>query len=98
MLLRTPATRVPKGSVVAMTSDSGVMGVSTAVLRDAEVRDDPQVACAAAVVEEAERDIDRLWRDAVSVGDADLSERLAELSHALRRAARVLDRPGRAIG
>ena len=98
MLLRTPATASRKGSVEAMTSDAAAIGIPTRHLRIAEDDSESQLASAAAVVAGAERDIDRLWRDSVADGDADLSELLAELSHALRRAALVLDRSGREIG
>jgi hypothetical protein len=81
-----------------MTTGSGPIGMSTAALRRVEDFDEPRPASAASVVAGAERDINRVWRDSVAVGDAALSEVLAELSHALRRAVRVLDRPGRAIG
>ena len=96
-MLRTPATRVPKGSVEAMMSDVAAIGVPTTWVR-AECASESPLASAAAVVAGAERDIGRLWRDSVADGNADLSEVLAELSHALCRAARVLDRSGRAIG
>lgn len=56
------------------------------------------LASAATVVADAERDIQLLWRDSVAAGDDDLSERLAEVSHALHRAARLLDRSAHAIG
>ena len=45
----------------------------------------------------AQEEIDQLWRNAVTVDDEPLSERLVEVSHALQRAARLLD-DDRAIG
>jgi len=45
----------------------------------------------------AQEEIDHLWRNAVTVDDEPLSERLVEVSHALQRAARLLD-DDRAIG
>lgn len=80
-----------------MSSDAAV-GVPRGQLRVAVDRGESKLASAAAVVAGAERDIELLWRDSVAGGDTDLSERLAEVSHALRRAAHVLDRSGRAIG
>jgi hypothetical protein len=50
------------------------------------------------VVADAERDIQVLWRDSVAAGESDVSDRLAEVSHALHRAGRVLDRTAQAIG
>jgi hypothetical protein len=80
-----------------MTSDGATIGTPTTWVR-AEGGDESPLASAAAVVVGAERAIGRLWRDAVADGNADLSELLAELSHALSRAALVLDRSRRAIG
>lgn len=59
-----------------------MFAVPTAPARRSDASD--QLASAAAVVAGAERHVDRLWCAAVADGDADLSERLAELSHALR--------------
>ena len=56
------------------------------------------VASAAIVVADAERDIQVLWRDSVAAGESDVSDRLAEVSHARHRAGRVLDRTAQAIG
>jgi hypothetical protein len=44
-----------------------------------------------------EREIYYLWRNSTTAKDPGLSERLAEVSHALRRAARPLEQR-RAIG
>lgn len=52
---------------------------------------DAAIASAAAAMGRAEREIDDLWHDAVVVEDPQLSERLVEVSHALRRAAYLLD-------
>ena len=96
-MLRTPVTCVPKGSVEAMTSNTTAIGVPTNGERAEDPNESP-LAAAAAVVAGAERDIGRLWSDSVADGNADLSELLAELSHALSRAASLLDRSSRAIG
>jgi hypothetical protein len=53
------------------------------------------LASAAAAMASVEQQIDGLWRRAVGDEDAWLSDRLVEVSHALRRAARLLERdPG----
>jgi hypothetical protein len=49
------------------------------------------LACAAAAMERAEQEIDLLWRHAMTAADQALSERLAEVSHALQRAARLIE-------
>lgn len=81
-----------------MSSDAAVLGLATGLVRAAEDRGESQLASAAAVLAGAERDIDLLWQDSVASGDTGVSDRLAELSHALRRAARVVDGSARAIG
>lgn len=53
--------------------------------------DASDLASAAAVVAEADRNIHVLWQDSIAAGDSDLSDRLAVASHALRRAAQVLE-------
>jgi hypothetical protein len=55
------------------------------------------VAWAAAAMARLEREIEHLWRDSMKADDRALSQRLAEVSHALQRAARLLDHDG-AIG
>jgi len=49
------------------------------------------LACAAAAIERVEQEIDGLWRNSVTADDDALSERLAEVSHALQRAGRLLE-------
>jgi hypothetical protein len=63
-----------------------------AIVRD--VVGDPRatLACAAAAMERVEQEIDDLWRNSMSAVDDALSERLAEVSHALQRAGRLLER------
>ena len=46
---------------------------------------------------DVEQEIDHLWRHSMTAEDPGVSERLAELSHALQRAARLLEHD-RAIG
>jgi hypothetical protein len=58
---------------------------------------DAAVACAAAALERVERAIDQLWFDAMKAEDLSTSQRLADVSHALHRAGRLLE-PDNAIG
>jgi hypothetical protein len=60
---------------------------------------DPHVelAGAAAAIEHVEQEIDHLWFDSMTAADLAMSQRLAEVSHALQRAARLLE-PDAAIG
>ena len=58
------------------------------VVGDSEVA----LACAGAVVARVEREIDHLWRDAIMADDRATSDRLAEVCHALHRAALLLER------
>jgi hypothetical protein len=81
-----------------MSSDAVVEGLANWPARADEDRHERRLATAVAVVAGAERDIDLLWREAVASSDSDMCERLAELSHALRRAARSLDGTTRGIG
>lgn len=52
---------------------------------------------AARAMARVQDEIDDLWRDAVKVDNEPLSERLVDVSHALQRAARLLEEE-RAIG
>jgi hypothetical protein len=56
-----------------------------------------ELAGAAAAIEQVEQEIDHLWFDSMTVADLAMSQRLAEVSHALQRAARLLE-PETAIG
>ena len=51
----------------------------------------PALARAGAAVAGVEREIDHLWRDSMKADDSARSQRLAEVSHALQRAARLLE-------
>ena len=55
------------------------------------------LTCAATAVARVQDEIDDLWRASVRVEDDSLSEVLVEVSHALQRAARLLEQD-RAIG
>ena len=53
--------------------------------------------CAASAVARLQGEIDELWRDSMKIENEPLSQRLVEVSHALQRAARILDQD-QAIG
>ena len=69
------------GDVAALQLVRDVVGGSEAVL-----------ACAGAAVARIEREIDHLWRDSMMADDRATSELLAEVGHALHRAALLLER------
>jgi hypothetical protein len=56
------------------------------------------LACAGAVIARVEREVGRLWRDSMREHDRAMSQRLAEVSHTLHRAARMLEHDNGAIG
>jgi hypothetical protein len=47
-------------------------------------------ACAGAAIAHVEREVGHLWRDSMTADDRAMAHRLAEVSHALHRAARLL--------
>ena len=49
------------------------------------------LARAGATISRVEREVGHLWRDSMKAGDRAMSQRLAEVSHALHRAARLLE-------
>jgi hypothetical protein len=49
------------------------------------------VGWAQATMARVEREIDHLWRDSMNADDRAMSHRFAEVSHALQRAARLLE-------
>jgi hypothetical protein len=55
------------------------------------------VARAAAAIERVEQQIDHLWVDSMKAEDLAMSQRLAEISHALQRAAHLVE-PDNVIG
>jgi len=55
------------------------------------------LTAAAHAMARVQDEIDDLWRDAVKVDNEPLSDRLVDVSHALQRAARLLEEE-RAIG
>jgi hypothetical protein len=48
-------------------------------------------ACAGAAIARVEREVGHLWRESMKADDRAMSERLVEVSHALHRAARLLE-------
>jgi len=52
------------------------------------------LARAGAAIARVEREVGRLWRDSMRADDPAMSQRLAEVSHTLLRAARMLERNG----
>jgi len=76
------------------TNDSSVFGDKPALQRVRDVVGDSEAALAraAAAVARVEREIDRLWRDSMMGDDRATSERLAEVGHALHRAALLMER------
>ena len=61
------------------------------LVRDVASDSEPALGRAEAAMARVERDIDQLWCDAMKAHDGAMSQRLAELSHALRRAAHQLE-------
>ena len=52
------------------------------------------VARAGAAIARIEWEVGHLWRDSMKADDRAMSQRLAEVSHALHRAARLLEHDG----
>ena len=61
------------------------------LVRDVVGDSDAAVACAAAAIERVEQEVDNLWFDSMKAEDRAMSQRLADASHALERAARLLE-------
>jgi hypothetical protein len=66
------------------------------VAREALVRDvveDSKAAraCAGAAITRVEREVGQMWRESMKADDRAMSQRLVEVSHALHRAARLLE-------
>jgi len=76
------------------TSDPSVFGDKPALQRVRDVVGDSEAALAraGAAVARVEREIDHLWRDSMMGDDRATSERLAEVGHALHRAALLMER------
>ena len=56
------------------------------------------LAWAGAAMARVEQEIDHLWRDSMQADDRAMSQRLDEVSHALHRAAWLLEQDDDAIG
>jgi hypothetical protein len=80
--------------MVRSASANGTQQVVTQVVRGGS----SALAGASAAMSRVEREIDSMWRDSIAVDDPEVSARLAELSHAVHRAARALDWRHREIG
>ena len=76
------------------TNDSSVFGDKPALQRVRDVVGDSEAALAraGAAVARVECEIDHLWRDSMMGDDRATSERLAEVGHALHRAALLMKR------
>lgn len=72
-------------------------GVQPALVTDLIADPTDALVRAATALAGVEHEIDRLWRETMTVEDRAASELLAEVRHALRRASRLLEQP-RAIG
>ena len=70
--------------------DSSMFG-DAAHLRLVSDGTDGVLACATAAIERVEQEIDHLWFDSMKAEDLAMSQRLAEISHALQRAARLVE-------
>jgi len=75
------------------TSGSSLFGdiAGLQLVRDVVGDSEGALASAGAAMARVEREIDHLWRDSMQTDDRAASQRLAEVSHALRRAARLLE-------
>ena len=81
-------------------SESSMFGEATRLRLVSEVAGDDSdvaLACAAAAIERVEQEIDHLWFDSMKAENLAMSQRLAEISHALQRAARLVE-PDNVIG
>jgi hypothetical protein len=68
------------------------------LVRDVVGESEASLARARAAMARVEREIDQLWRDSMKAHDPAMSQRLAELSHALRRDTHLLQIDDDAIG
>jgi hypothetical protein len=75
-------------------SPNGVQPVVTVARRSER----STLAAASTAIARAAQEIETLWRESIAANDPDVSERLAEVSHAVQRAGRVLNRGARVIG
>lgn len=78
-------------------NSTGPNGMQPIGLADLATGGIPTLTCAATAVARVQSEIDDLWRASMRIDNDLLSERLVEVSHALQRAARLLEQD-RAIG
>lgn len=78
-------------------SSTGLNGTQTIGLGDLAIGGDSALTSAVTAVARVQSEIDDLWRHSMRIENDVLSERLVEVSHALQRAARLLEED-RAIG
>jgi succinylarginine dihydrolase len=80
-------------AVGGSTGGSSLLGdvARLRLVRDVVSESPAAVAAAAAAIERVEEEIDHLWFDSMKAEDLAMSQLLAEVSHALQRAARLLE-------
>jgi hypothetical protein len=78
-------------------NSTGSNGASPIGLADLAIGGASALTCAATAVARVQGEIDDLWRDSMRIENDVLAERLVKVSHALQRAARLLEQD-RAIG
>ena len=67
---------------------------SSALVREVVSDSVAPVAWAEAAMARLEQEVEHLWRDSMEAHDPAMSQRLAEVSHALKRAALLLEHDG----
>ena len=88
-----------RGSMTALTAiDDSTAGSSLfgdiarlQLVDDVAVDSEAALACAGAAIARLEREVGHLWRDSMKADDRAMTQRLAEVSHTLHRAARMLE-------
>ena len=78
----------------ALTLVDDVTDGSSALVREVVSHSVTSVAWAEVAMAILEREIEQLWRESMEAHDPAMSERLAEVSHALQHAARLLEHDG----
>ena len=75
------------------TGGSGTLGdvARLQLVRHVVGDSEAALAWAGAAMARVEQEIDHLWHDSMQADDRAMSQRLAEVSHALHRAARLLE-------
>ena len=78
----------------ALTLVDDLTDGSSALVREVVSDSVASVAWAEAAMARLEREIEHLWRESMEAHDPAMSQRLAEVSHALKRAALLLEHDG----